>query len=671
MSSDLVAPVPLEIPEVRRRSWRSWLVALAIACVVGVAAIGSGLRQGRFFTRQAKALDTVVVDRGDLRLVVTENGTLESADNATVRCEVEAILGLTGGAAGAQAGRAGTAGAQAGQQGGAAGNTGAAPQAASTPPPPPAASKSKAAMPKGAAKSSAKAKAVGAGVASNMGATGAATPGVGATAGAAATGSTSTIPKPNIQSFNYIVEPHIPLRPKTSGAGAATKTAAASGAQAAAGGNRGGGGGGGGGGGRGGSGGGRGGGGGGNMMGQEQPGSTRILSILPEGTRVKAGDVVCELDSAAFKDELSAQKIRFIEAKAWVDQAKSILEVNEIARREYDEGIYPQDLQLIRQYISACETDAERARRNLIWAQSTQKKGFRTTAQVKADALALQQAETVLAEANGMLRRLQEFTGKRINTARRAKLQAIRADQLSLESSFQLEKERLDRLEKMISNCTLRAPRDGIVVYANQTNPWGRVDAQIQEGVTVHQTQPIFNLPNPKHMQVKAKVNETKVSFLRLGQPVLIRIDAFPDRPLRGTVQAITAIPAPTDAMSDVRVYYATVSLESGGFDELRPGLSAEVHFEVDSERDVTRVPLQAVRWIGDQAYAALATATSADKSWQWKPVVLGMSDSSFAAVISGLKPGDRIIADAESLPAPTNYIQAGAKRDGARGSSG
>ncbi|MGC8641125.1 MAG: hypothetical protein ACP5XB_14765 [Isosphaeraceae bacterium] len=38
-------------------------------------------------------------------------------------------------------------------------------------------------------------------------------------------------------------------------------------------------------------------------------GRTTILSIVPEGTRVKKGDLVCELDSAALRDQLSNQKI--------------------------------------------------------------------------------------------------------------------------------------------------------------------------------------------------------------------------------------------------------------------------------------------------------------------------------------------------------------------------
>ena len=132
-----------------------------------------------------------------------------------------------------------------------------------------------------------------------------------------------------------------------------------------------------------------------------------------------------------------------------------------------------------------------------------------------------------------MLDRLIKFTGKRILKASLAKIAAIRADLLSLESSFQLESDRLRRIEAIIANCTMRAP-DGIVVHANQANGWGRLENQIREGMIVYQSQPIFRLLDSNHLQVRALVNESQVALLRSGQPVLIHLEAFPDRPLRG-----------------------------------------------------------------------------------------------------------------------------------------
>jgi multidrug efflux pump subunit AcrA (membrane-fusion protein) len=400
----------------------------------------------------------------------------------------------------------------------------------------------------------------------------------------------------------------------------------------------------------------------------ERPGSTRIISILPEGTWVKKDDVVCELDASAFNDELQLQRIRYAQAKAWVQQAKSLLEVAKISLREYKEGIYPQDAQLIQQYLDICRTEAGRAERNYVWSKETTAKGFRAVTQFKADELALQQARLRLHEADLMHERLEKFTKDKTIKELEAKVAAIRADELAQDQAFDVEEARLRKLEAMVEYCTMKAPGDGIVVYANQPNRMGQIENQITEGTAVRQGQPIFYLPDPNHMQVKAKVNESKVSLVQSGQRARIVVDAFPDRPMYGVVHEITPIPAPAAGpASDVRVYYAVVGIDEGGFAELRPGLSAEVTFLVDTKRDVTRVPVQAVRWFGNRSYVALpnpeatsgsgsgsGSRTSKESPWLWQEVVLGTSNTRYFEVVSGLTPGQKIIARPETLPTPS-----------------
>ncbi len=285
--------------------------------------------------------------------------------------------------------------------------------------------------------------------------------------------------------------------------------------------------------------------------------------------------MVVKLDGAAYEDEEKAQLIRYLQAKSYVEQANSLLEVAQITLKEYRDGVYPQDLQLVRQYIQTCQLEKDRLERNLQWSRDMQKKNFRTSLQVNGDRLAYEQATIALAEAEGMLDRLVKQTGPKIIKALEANVRAIQSDKLTQDASFSLEDQRLKRLRKNIEHCIVRAPGDGIVVFVNQSDRWGMATTTIDEGVTLRQDQPIFSLPDPKRMRVKARVNESKVSMIHTGQRVAVTVDAFPNRPLRGTVGEITAINTPLNA-SDVRVYYANVEIDNE-FDELRPGLSAEV----------------------------------------------------------------------------------------------
>ena len=390
------------------------------------------------------------------------------------------------------------------------------------------------------------------------------------------------------------------------------------------------------------------------MLDEEKPGSTTIVQIVPEGTQVKAGDVVCRLDSSAFDDEEMAQRIRHLQAKSYVEQADAILEVNQITLKEYRDGIYPQDVDLVRQYIETCQMERDRLERTAAWSLDMRNKGYRTEFQLKGDLLALDQAKIALGEAQNMIERLTKQTGPKILKSLEANVRAIQADKLLQDAAFSLETQRLERIRKNIANCTLRAPSDGVVVYVNQADRWGRVTTPIDQGVTVRQDQPIFNIPDPLHMRVKAKINESKFAMVHTGQDVRIVVDAFANRPLQGRVAEIAAINIPLNA-SDVRIYYANVDIIDE-FKDLRPGLSAECIFKIDSRREVTRVPLDSIRWVRGHAYVALydrALAQAGGKSWSWKNVELGLSDSRYAEVVSGIQPGDRVVSIPQDLPEP------------------
>jgi HlyD family secretion protein len=577
------------------------LGAAALIVAVGYALFTThGLRP--FPHGSAPALATVAVDEGDVSLIVTETGVLESSVDDVVRCRVESLLGIP---VGAPPGGASPPPSQPAHA-----RIGAGSRALQARETPLAAvtrtmsdAKTRMAAHSGVAPRAAAAKGSDSRLPGNLAAGSSAL----ASSNPASTfDSPASLSRSTIRSFDYVVEPHVPLRQTLPDLGVMATTA---------------------------------------------PSPLSIISILVEGSRVKTGDVVCELDSSALRDALIVQQLRFAQTKAWVEQAKFALEADKIALREFEAGVLPQDVELVRQHIGIRRTEKEQAARNLAWSRRAFAKGFRTETQVNADAAVLEQTEIALRNAEGMLVQLEKYTGKRIIKARKARIEAIVADLLSLEWSFRLERQRLKRIETMVANCTLRAPRDGTIVYANP--PFGSTtsDTQIREGLIVHTMQPIFRLLDPHHIQVRARINESQVARIRPGLPVEIHLEAFPEQPLQGSVAHIEPIPSTAGGASpDVRSFFATVRIESGGFDEMTTGLTAEVDFLVETRRHVTRVPLEAVRWIGDHSFAATLDSTTGE-DWQWRPIALGVTDAEFAEVISGLKPGDRVIAHSETLP--------------------
>lgn len=697
-----------------------FLVLIAVVILVPASLWASSATFARLWKPKAVVYETLAIDSGDVEQLVVENGSLESANNTTLRCQVEALIGVVGGSAQQQAGggaaggqgqqggaaAGGTASSAQGQQGGAAGGAaaggaaGAAGGAAGAEgaslkakkvarpgsrKPGTITSKSLSTMkplsrPGTTGEAAKLAQSTSDAISSGMGGTGSSGAdssgsssssgssgggggggggmsgggggggmggggggggggrgggggggGAGASGGAGATtGAQNAVtlnPKPTLRSFTYNVAAYKAVRPITKAVQTQAKAAPPPQPQQ------------------------RGGRGGGNNNNQEKAGSTRIVWIAPEGSWVKAGDVVCKLDASAFEDALQAQQIRYIQAKSYVDQAESMLRVNQLLLEEYEQGLYPQDVMVIQAYIKSSRVATEQAKQNYDWSLDLFKKKLRSPEQLSSDRWVYDQAVLLEREAKLMADRLVNYTGPKLRTSLKAKIEANRTDLFAQRAAFEIENDRLRRLQKMVDNCTITAPKDGLVVYATKANGWGRVEDQIQEGVTVRQGQEIINLPDPSHMRVRTKVNETKIDYIYTGQKAKIRIDAFPDQILYGTVAEITGIPAPSNGpISDVKVYYAMVNIDTGGFKELRPGLSAEVEFFRDFRTSVTRIPMGAIRWVDRKPFVAIPNV----KGFGWQAIELGLIGPQFAEVTDGLKPGDRVIANPSDLsPAP------------------
>ncbi len=562
-------------------------VLLGILLIVGGIALAgfgawrTGLTEviGYPSSSQKDPRPMVEIDQGLISAYFVEPGEFESANNATVYCEVEAILGAVGG-----------------------GSSGFTPS-----------------------RSSSSSSAGGGGTTQATGGGGAAAGGAGGAGTAATGGSGGSVLRPqDIQSFSYRVTPHVPIRGSSGGGSISTSRSRQSG-----------------------------GGGRGGDNGSGRYGSTTIIWLIEEGSPVETGQLVCELDSSAFEDELQLQKIRTAQAKSWLIQAQTILDVANIEYREYKDGIYPQDIENLKQSIELQRLQERQAGETLAWSQEMKQKGLRSAAQVLGDELFHEQQEILLNNVIEMEKRLRKYTGPRILTSLEAKIASVRSDVLTQEEAYKIEEQRQQRLERAIANCKLYAPDDGIAVYAQEVNGWGRVEDQIMEGTTVREGQAIINIPDPTKMQVRVNINETRFSSIQVGQQAEVRVDAFPDQPLRGQLVKLKPIPAPPYIVSDVRLYTGIVSVD-GGFEGLRTGLSAEVAFHIGDVPDAIRIPIGSIRWVGRSAFAAVPQGPN---DFEWRPLKLGLLNWQFAEVQEGLSEGDRVLANPLSLPTPTPIL--------------
>jgi len=360
------------------------------------------------------------------------------------------------------------------------------------------------------------------------------------------------------------------------------------------------------------------------------------------------GEVICQLDSSALENDELKQKSVVENANAQRIQAESDHETAKKALEEYQKGTYEINLAELDAAKAVAQESERRALDTERWVKQSQllEKGYITKEQLEADEFAKQKAITdrKVAELRRMV--LVEYTQKKMEVQLRADIDSSKAKLEAANNTYQLEKARLDLIETQIRNCTVRAPADGQVVYANVTDRMGGQEIIIEEGTQVRERQVIVRLPDPERMQVKARINESKIALVREGQPATIRLDALPDREFQGMVSKVNEYPVSGGFLSStIKEYETTVSIV-GSPEGLRPGLTAAATIRVAEAPNAIQVPVQAVL---DQSGRFYCMARKGDQ-WEARPVEVGAANDKSVIIRKGIEEGEQVALSAAAL---------------------
>lgn len=373
---------------------------------------------------------------------------------------------------------------------------------------------------------------------------------------------------------------------------------------------------------------------------------TAILDVVPEGTRVQEGDILVRLDSSALEQEIVQQQIICNTSNALMIQAQNAYEAAQIAKREYLEGTFIQEEQVIQNEMILAEENLRRAQEYAKYSEQLAARGYVTSLQLEGDKFAVEKAQNELDTANTKLRVLRDYTKAKMLKTLESDIRSSEAQWQSEKSSYELEMAKLKNIEEQIANCVIRAPQSGQVVHANQQSSRSSGEFVVEPGALVRERQVIIRLPDPNFMQVKAKVNEARVSLIREGMPVSIRLDAFDDVELEGVVTKVNEYPEASSWFSSQVKKYGTVIKIVNPPDTIRAGLTAEVRIQVEYEEEAVQVPVQALHEHGGKVYCIVNDGNG----WKAREVNYLSTNEEFAVISDGLEVGDEVAMDPRPL---------------------
>ncbi|MCA9263543.1 MAG: efflux RND transporter periplasmic adaptor subunit [Planctomycetales bacterium] len=423
---------------------------------------------------------------------------------------------------------------------------------------------------------------------------------------------------------------------------------------------------------------------------------TPIVWLVENGSSVREGDLLCELDSASHIERLDEQIIQVDRARAeqistraaYEDQQsqnkKALADADlQIKLAELDLKMFTdpkngthkleveeikRELDDINNQILESQASLELKRNDKEGIEALFKLGYAGKSEVERARLDFLQAESAYAANMNRLdtqlatlnkkntyereKQLLTLEGE-LETAKRvleqvkvnnaAELAQKEAAMEAAERALAKEVELLERYESQLEKCKIYAPQDGMVAYAV---PQHYRQTAIAQGSPVRERQLIMNLPNLSKMEVKTKVHESVLDQIRAGLPATVRIDAFPDRSYRGSVKSVAVLPDQGGWMSsDTKVYETVVRIDED-VQQLKPGMTAVVEIHVDHLSDVISVPVQAIMQVKRDTWCYVDTNGKLERH----PVELGKSNTKFVEVVSGVHEGDSVILNPTAI---------------------
>ena len=413
-------------------------------------------------------------------------------------------------------------------------------------------------------------------------------------------------------------------------------------------------------------------------------GSTTIISLVPEGTQVKEGDIVCELDASTLIDKETAQEILVVKAKALLlqadedlaiqktqnesDQAAAALKLDlaKLDLDKFNKGEFPQQVADILAEKATAEGNLARFEESRKFISRLVQKGFKNQNDLEAEDLNWNDAQFKLESAKTKLKVLETYTkertlkeleanvtesGREIERIKRkgqAALAQFEAEHKSRELTYDVESKKLERLKTQIEACKIKATQDGQVVYANTRDGRSSDQVLIEVGGTVRERQPIINLPDLDSMKVNARIHESRISLVRAGLAAKIKVDAYADVVYYGEVDTVASVPSSTSSFNrEIKEYEAVIKIldDPEKVNKLRPGLTASIEVLVERRDNVLQIPVQAVITVGTKQFTFVVLGNTVDR----KDITIGQTNDRMIEVVAGLNDGDQVVMNPRS----------------------
>jgi len=208
------------------------------------------------------------------------------------------------------------------------------------------------------------------------------------------------------------------------------------------------------------------------------------------------------------------------------------------------------------------------------------------------------------------------------------------ANMQEVNASYTQAQRKLEQLTDILKQFTVTAPKAGMLIYRRN---WDGNKQGI--GSTVNAWENVVaELPDLSEMISKTYVNEIDISKVKVGQPVNIGIDAFPEKNFTGKVSEVANIGEQLQS-SNTKVFEVRIKVNE--FDSiLRPAMTTKNTIITAVIDNVTFIPIEALFSNDSLSYVFRKDGRSITK----QQVIAGLSNENEIIIKTGLKAEEEVL---------------------------
>ncbi len=328
----------------------------------------------------------------------------------------------------------------------------------------------------------------------------------------------------------------------------------------------------------------------------------KITNLVDEGTHVKEGDFVAELDKSEITNKIKEIELNIQKLESQYKQKRldSTLTLSQ-ARDNLENLKYSLEEKQLQMEQSKYEPPA-----TIRQAEIAYDKEFRNfKQQTKNYSTKVEQAET--------------------------ELSIVGAD-------LEKERQKLDLLIDLQNEFTILAPSDGMVIYARE---WGGRRKVVGSGISPWNPV-VANLPDLSIMESLTYVNELDIQKIKVGQKAEISLDANPDKKLTGEVTKVANIGEDLEGR-DTKVFEVILKINEKDT-ILLPSMTTSNKILVNKFKDVLSIPLDALHTVFNEDVKIQYVFVKNSGSIEKQQVHTGEMNDDMIIIEDGLKKDDNIL---------------------------